>query len=339
MSQEMSMEVRPVKFKGEIIPGYVMERNTMITSVRDGDISSVGQNRNGQAIVRLYYNRYFVNFRLDALVLSTWKVYPEDTLRVTHLDGDKMNCRPENLEPISKSYITEKYKKKYNVESLDDIPEIWKVYPDIPSIEVSNLGNLRDVQTKEPVPTYDNFGYRWIFRNNTHYFVHHLVANLFIENPNPKLFKYINHLDGVKDHNMEYNLEWCDISMNTEHSFVLGNIGKYSEKTIRRVCEMLQDGIAPVVIEDETGINRKYISEIYQGRKHRSISAEYVFHKRVPLEELYNRDAILALLNSGYKPKEIAAILKLEYNQSFISYYERIKREERLKNQQDTAST
>lgn len=326
-----NQQLHQVKFKNEIISGYLMDNNGAIYSVKNNEVLGVRQNKNGHAIVRLYVGGYLVGYRLDAMVLSTLRTYPEDTLRVSHLDGDNMNCHPSNLEPISQSYIAEKYMKKYNVNDINDIPEEWKVYRATPTIEISNLGNVRDVKTKEPIKLYDNFGYKWFFRNNTHYYVHRLVAELFIKNTCPGQFKYINHIDGVKDNNKVYNLEWCDTAMNAEHAAVLGKTRKYSEETIRRVCEMLQDGIEPIVIEDETKVDRKYISEIYRGKKHRYIAAEYVFPKRISLDELYNKELILTLMKSGITPKEAARVTGAEYNQSFISYYERLQREERRK--------
>lgn len=52
------------------------------------------------------------------------------------------------------------------------------------------------------------------------YLVHRLVAKEFIKNP--LNYDQVNHLDGNKANNNIYNLEWCNNSQNSLHSFRLG---------------------------------------------------------------------------------------------------------------------
>ena len=46
-----------------------------------------------------------------------------------------------------------------------------------------------------------------------------LVGKYFVFNPCPFLFNIINHIDGCKSNDVYTNLEWCDISMNTQHAY------------------------------------------------------------------------------------------------------------------------
>ena len=46
-----------------------------------------------------------------------------------------------------------------------------------------------------------------------------LVALYFVENPNPLEYDIVNHIDGDKLNNNASNLEWCNISMNTQHAY------------------------------------------------------------------------------------------------------------------------
>ena len=41
----------------------------------------------------------------------------------------------------------------------------------------------------------------------------------YVENPNPKEYDIVNHIDGNKMNNHYTNLEWCNISMNTQHAY------------------------------------------------------------------------------------------------------------------------
>lgn len=51
--------------------------------------------------------------------------------------------------------------------------------------------------------------------------VHVIYVHCFI--PNPKGFKYVNHIDSNKLNNSLNNLEWCTNSYNIQHSYNNGN--------------------------------------------------------------------------------------------------------------------
>lgn len=51
--------------------------------------------------------------------------------------------------------------------------------------------------------------------------VHTIVAHCFI--PNPKGYKYVNHIDSNKQNNSLENLEWCTNSYNVYHGWHSGN--------------------------------------------------------------------------------------------------------------------
>ena len=53
------------------------------------------------------------------------------------------------------------------------------------------------------------------------YFVHRLVAMLFVVNPMPTQFRQVNHIDGNPANNRADNLEWCNCRMNIRHGHAL----------------------------------------------------------------------------------------------------------------------
>lgn len=51
-------------------------------------------------------------------------------------------------------------------------------------------------------------------RKRKTYYIHRLVAMLFVPNSNPSLYTYVNHIDENKLNNDASNLEWCTCSIN-----------------------------------------------------------------------------------------------------------------------------
>lgn len=75
-------------------------------------------------------------------------------------------------------------------------------------------------------------GYLRVIINNKQLYVHRLVAEAFI--PNPENKPNINHIDGDKSNNRVDNLEWCTQQENVSHSIdVLNNSPKRNCVKIR----------------------------------------------------------------------------------------------------------
>lgn len=126
--------------------------------------------------------------------------------------------------------------------SDNGVTEEWK---DIKGYEgfyqVSNLGNVRSVERivyysdgrkfkyfsqKRKFGVNDGYLFVPLFKNkkSKNRYVHRLVAEAFIPNPNNK--KYINHKDYNRGNNIYTNLEWVTAKENTAHSLCHFDISK-----------------------------------------------------------------------------------------------------------------
>lgn len=138
--------------------------------------------------------------------------------------------------------------------------EIFKQIKGFGNYEISNLGNIRDIHTKERIetnidklnPDDDYKGYEYVGlrsdygkHNKIQNYVHILVAETFLEKPddyNTKRY-VVNHKDSNKLNNCVSNLEWVTYSQNSFHGYRYGNMYKVTEavKRANTKCYALYD--------------------------------------------------------------------------------------------------
>lgn len=88
--------------------------------------------------------------------------------------------------------------------------------------EIDNLGNVYSVKHGILKPYLKNgyFAVNLYSKTCKHYYIHRLVAESFI--PNPEKLREVNHLDCNKLNNHVSNLEWCNRMRNLKHSYENG---------------------------------------------------------------------------------------------------------------------
>lgn len=97
----------------------------------------------------------------------------------------------------------------------------WRTVKNNPNYKVSNSGTVVDTTTNLiRKNTLLKSGYLIVVIGGKNLYVHRVVAEAFI--PNPENKPQVNHKNSIKHDNLTENLEWCTPSENILHSYSTG---------------------------------------------------------------------------------------------------------------------
>jgi predicted DNA-binding protein YlxM (UPF0122 family) len=169
--------------------------------------------------------------------------------------------------------------------------EVWKSLSGIveygENYEVSNNGNVKHINSKNPLKGRPNpKGYLEVALYNNgkrrDYRVHRLVALAFIPNPEDK--PQVNHKNGKKQCNYDWNLEWATNQENQLHAYAndlhsakLGedNIkAKLTESQVIEIKQLLVEGTSQYKIAELYGVTRTTVADIQHGKSWAHLNVE-----------------------------------------------------------------
>ena len=240
--------------------------------------------------------------------------------------------KPFELSDFSFDNLIGENNVTYFDTEIDENNEVWKDCVGFEDYSVSNYGRIyskrRDKILKLCV---NSSNYKKCALKGKNLYVHRLVAQAFIDNPNN--LEEVNHKDGNKWNNNADNLEWVSKSENAKHAFDLGlrNISGYtrykvaqsghifSQMDIDLIFEMYAEGMSKKEIAQKMGCYDSTICNILNGKKYNQINLSPMDTAKLIVDHLNElRDEYLKCDNEADKKQiwyNILQLLPNSYNQ------------------------
>ena len=138
---------------------------------------------------------------------------------------------------------------------IQEATEEWKVIKDFPRYMISSYGRVFSIKRNKILKPYNSHGYCVVDLgerrdNRRASYVHRLVADAFISNPDNK--EEVNHINSVRHDNRVENLEWVTPSENVKHAWKYGN-ARVTEKMGKTTKELYSKPV--ICVESKTLYN------------------------------------------------------------------------------------
>lgn len=107
------------------------------------------------------------------------------------------------------------YEGKYQVSSLGRVRSLNRVSSDCNNVQKHLVGKIKTPSESNGYLSLSLYSGKNQYQN---FLVHRLVADAFVDNPDPETRTQVNHIDGNTKNNTASNLEWVTPSENIQHA-------------------------------------------------------------------------------------------------------------------------
>ena len=182
---------------------------------------------------------------------------------------------------------------------------------------ISTKGRVVNSKTNRLLKTrIDSYGYELaeLFLNgkSKNFRVHRLIALTFIDGHEEGLV--VNHLNGIKDDNHYFNLEWVTQKENVQHAWETGLYDGYVERVeqgIEEIGKLYTQGYSTETIANKTGLSMSYIQKLIKRNNFEEPKVRFKFPKDEFLLEKI--DEVKKMLDEGYKIVTVANELSTDH--------------------------
>lgn len=222
------MQEKRIVLDGKETPYLVRDDGTIYSEKRNRILKGTLA-RNEYPTIYLTQDNKQYNLMVHRLVAEYFVPNPNNYTIVHHKNGNKLDCRAENLEWVTaQKNILETKRKPYSEYvkpgkwegSLDEFKEI----PGYDNYLINKKGIIINKKTKGILAGSDRNGYRRVTLKNQNKTVHILLYETFV-GPIPEGY-VIDHINGVKDDNRLENLRAVPQSDNMSNAFLHGHKGQ-----------------------------------------------------------------------------------------------------------------
>ena len=266
----------------------------------------------------LYWWKEFDTYKVGTTTNSTSTMH-----RLTH--------KPFEMSDFSFDHLIGNEVREYNDIDMSEEEydaEEWTPIMGHPTYSVSQFGRVSNNKKEKVLKMCVNSsGYKKVVLNGKNKYVHRLVAEALI--PNPDNLPEVNHKDGNKWNNRVENLEWVDKSENAKHAFEMGlrTVSGYTKYRVSRTAHrfsvaevedihrMYDEGMTKQEIADMIGCYSSTICNILNGKTYREIEMTPYETAKVLVDHLNDLRDLYLETNSKDVWYSMIQLLPSSYNQ------------------------
>lgn len=149
--------------------------------------------------------------------------------------------------------------------------------------QIFSVHNKQMLSFRQQKTRPNEHGYLRVCIHRKDEYVHRIVANCFVDNPNG--YSEVNHIDGNKQNNSATNLEWCTRRENNRHAFRIGlrtntemsliahsprwSRRRFSQEEISEIRQMQANGISDYKISKKFNCRPSQLYQIRIGKSYK----------------------------------------------------------------------